>query len=68
MMMFQLRAHQQDALDAMENHSKGVLVMPTGAGKTPTMIFDAVREFDNTNPKTIVVVAPRILLSEQLSA
>jgi superfamily II DNA or RNA helicase len=64
MMMFQLRAHQQDALDAMENHSKGVLVMPTGAGKTPTMIFDAVREFDNTNPKTIVVVAPRILLSE----
>ena len=67
-MMFQLRAHQQDALDAMANHSKGMLVMPTGAGKTPTMIFDAVREFENTNPKTIVVVAPRILLSEQLSA
>ena len=42
--------------------------MPTGAGKTPTMIFDAVREFEKTVPQTIVVVAPRILLSEQLSA
>jgi superfamily II DNA or RNA helicase len=67
-MMFQLRPHQQSTLDALQQHSKGIVVMPTGAGKTPTMIFDAVREFENTNPKTIVVVAPRILLSEQLSA
>jgi superfamily II DNA or RNA helicase len=63
-----LRPHQQRGLDAMANHSKGILVMPTGAGKTPTMIFDAVREFSNSIPQTIVVVAPRILLSEQLSA
>jgi len=42
--------------------------MPTGAGKTPTMIFDSVREFEKTVSQTIVVVAPRILLSEQLSA
>jgi superfamily II DNA or RNA helicase len=63
-----LRPHQQRGLDAMANHSKGILVMPTGAGKTPTMIFDAVREFSNSVPQTVVVVAPRILLSEQLSA
>jgi len=63
-----LRPHQQRGLDSMVNHNKGILVMPTGAGKTPTMIFDAVREFSNSIPQTIVVVAPRILLSEQLSA
>jgi superfamily II DNA or RNA helicase len=43
--------------------------MPTGAGKTPTMIFDAKNQFDNHYGETlIVVVAPRILLAEQLSA
>jgi superfamily II DNA or RNA helicase len=67
-MMFQLRPHQQRALDVMTNHNKGIVVMPTGAGKTPTMIFDAVREFESCTSKTIVVVCPRILLSTQLSA
>ena len=42
--------------------------MPTGAGKTLTMIFDAIREFSSNVSKTIVVVAPRILLAEQLSS
>jgi len=64
----QLRLHQQRGLDAMESHSKGTLLMPTGAGKTLTMIFDAVREFSKQTPQTIVVVSPRILLAEQLSA
>jgi superfamily II DNA or RNA helicase len=67
-MMFQLRPHQQSSLDAMKNHSKGVLVMPTGAGKTNVGIFDALHEFSNSDPQTIVVVCPRILLSEQLSS
>jgi predicted helicase len=67
-MMFQLRPHQQNSLAAMKNHSKGVLVMPTGAGKTNVGIFDAIQEFTSTTAKTIVVVAPRILLAEQLSS
>jgi superfamily II DNA or RNA helicase len=67
--MFQLRPHQQRGLDAMIKHLKGQLVMPTGSGKTPTMIFDAKNQFDNHYGETlIVVVAPRILLSEQLSS
>jgi len=66
--VFELRPHQQRGLDAMEQHQLGQLIMPTGAGKTPTMIFDALREFQSDAPKTIVVVAPRILLAEQLSA
>ena len=40
--------------------------MPTGAGKTLTMIFDAIQQFGNTTKQIIVVVAPRILLAEQL--
>lgn len=66
--MFVLRPHQQRGLSAMENHSKGSLLMPTGAGKTLVMIFDAIRQFQSKTPQTIVVVAPRILLAEQLSS
>lgn len=66
--MIQLYPHQQRGLDAMEKYVLGQLTMPTGAGKTPTMIFDAVREFLKDTPQTIVVVAPRILLAEQLSS
>ena len=67
--MFQLRPHQQRGLDAMLKHLKGQLIMPTGAGKTPTMIFDAKHQFDNHYGETLIlVVAPRILLAEQLSS
>jgi superfamily II DNA or RNA helicase len=67
-MMFQLRPHQQRALDALVQYLKGQLIMPTGAGKTNVAIFDAIREFLKDIPQTIVVVAPRILLAEQLSS
>ena len=42
--------------------------MPTGAGKTLVMIFDAIRQFSKAQPQTVVVVCPRILLVEQLSS
>jgi len=61
-----LRPHQQDALAAMMKHSKGQVIIPTGGGKTICMIKDAKRQFDADGPTTIVVVAPRILLAEQL--
>jgi superfamily II DNA or RNA helicase len=66
--VIQLRPHQQDALDALQQHSKGICVMPTGAGKTNVGIFDAINQFLSKTPQTIVVVSPRILLAEQLSA
>jgi superfamily II DNA or RNA helicase len=66
--VIQLRPHQQKALDTLSKYSKGILVMPTGAGKTNVGIFDAVRVFQSETPQTVVVVAPRILLAEQLSA
>jgi superfamily II DNA or RNA helicase len=63
----QLRDHQQQALDALATANKGQVYCPTGGGKTPIMIFDAKRNFEN-DANTIVVVAPRILLANQLCA
>ena len=62
-----LRPHQKDALDAMAKYSKGQIIVPTGGGKTMCMIKDAI-ELLKGSSKTVVVVAPRILLAEQLSS
>ena len=61
-----LRPHQIDALDAMVNNPKGQVIVPTGGGKTMCMIEDAKTVFRTQEVATIVVVAPRILLAEQL--
>ena len=64
-----LRSHQLDSLVAMQKCDKGQIIVPTGGGKTMCMIEDAQYRFDmNSVSKTIVVVAPRILLANQLSA
>ena len=60
--MIKLRPHQQRALDAMSKHKKGQIIVPTGGGKTMIMIQHAMR----VSGKTIVIVAPRILLAKQL--
>ena len=62
-----LRPHQKKALESMARNNKGQVIVPTGGGKTMCMIHDAIKQFD-TGWKTIVVVAPRILLAEQLSS
>ena len=62
-----LRPHQIDALGAMVRHSKGQIIVPTGGGKTMCMIHDVCNQLED-GEKTIVVVAPRILLAEQLSS
>jgi superfamily II DNA or RNA helicase len=50
----------------MKIHPKGQLIVPTGGGKTLKMIFDTLRNLESDIPQTIVVVAPRILLANQL--
>lgn len=54
----------------MSINQKGTVVMPTGAGKTLSMITHVKNIFaSNDGAKTIVViVSPRILLSQQLSS
>ena len=66
--MISLRPHQLRGVDAMSKHNKGQVIVPTGGGKTLNMITDTLRQFQSETPHTIVVVAPRILLSEQLSS
>ena len=50
----------------MLKHDRGQVIIPTGGGKTICMIEDTKRQFDTDGATTIVVVAPRILLAEQL--
>ena len=62
-----LRPHQQRITDRMLAYNKGQIIVPTGGGKTLTMIVDTPRRHDViNNGTTTVVVAPRILLAEQL--
>ena len=74
-----LREHQQNAVDVLREYNKGQIIVPTGGGKTMIAITDVVHrlknvwDYDNNSkqfvePKTIVVVAPRILLAQQLSS
>ena len=66
-MTISLRPHQKRILDRMNGYDKGQIIVPTGGGKTLTMIIDTQRRHDVVNNgTTTVVVAPRILLAEQL--
>jgi len=62
------RPHQERGDVAMQQHDKGQIIVPTAGGKTLNMIMDTLRQFQSQTPQTIVVVAPRILLAEQLSS
>jgi superfamily II DNA or RNA helicase len=63
----QLYPYQQRALDAIKLHNKGCCFMPTGAGKTVVMMEDCKNRLLKAKvPQTVVVVAPRILLANQL--
>ena len=77
--MIELRKHQENAIDVMREYNKGQIIVPTGGGKTMIAITDVVHrlktvwEWDADSqqfvePKVIVVVAPRILLAQQLSS
>ena len=66
-MTITLRPHQERIIDRLQNYNKGQVIVPTGGGKTLTMIMDAKSSMDRCNSGvTTVVVAPRILLAEQL--
>ena len=65
----QLRPHQEEALEALARNSKGQVIVPTGGGKTLIAIQDLKRQIEQADyRRTFVVVAPRILLANQLSA
>jgi len=61
--MITLRPHQSSALNVMQNDKIGQIVVPTGGGKTMIMIQDCIND---SNSDLTVIVAPRILLAQQL--
>ncbi len=66
-MTYTLRPHQRKAVNAMWQNNKGQVIIPTGGGKTICMIDDAITNMEvRHHGQTFVVVAPRILLAEQL--
>ena len=73
--MIELREHQTTVIDALREYNKGQVIVPTGGGKTMCMIKDTERELNgcdwdvilkDPDRKTVVIVAPRILLAHQL--
>jgi len=65
--MLTLLPYQQRALDAVQKAIRGSVYIPTGGGKTVVMMEDARQRVLNAQePMTFVVVAPRILLANQL--
>ena len=58
-----LRPHQSQALNVMKENDLGQIIVPTGGGKTYIMIEDLKA---NLNNNVNVIVAPRILLAQQL--
>ena len=66
-LMLSLRPHQERILDRMLSYDKGQVIVPTGGGKTICMIQDTINQQNNSQSGiTTVVVAPRILLANQL--
>ena len=65
-MTITLRPHQHEAVNAMWQNNKGQVIIPTGGGKTICMIQDTIHQQAVPTGITTVVVAPRILLAEQL--
>jgi len=63
-----LRSHQPRTIAAMQKACKGIVIQPTGAGKTLEQILHLQGRLDaSQSGLTAVIVAPRLLLCNQLS-
>jgi len=61
--------YQKRAVDIIKEHKKGTIYIPTGGGKTVVFMSDAKNRIQESDSfLTIVVVAPRIILAEQLAS
>ena len=63
-----LRPQQKEVFSLMRQRPKMLTVAPTSAGKSIMMIADAKHRFtEGESSKTLLVVAPKLLLAQQLS-
>ena len=62
-----LLEYQNRTLEAIQKQNKGLVVIPTGGGKTVVFMQDAKNRIAASNQSlTFVIVAPRIMLAVQL--
>jgi superfamily II DNA or RNA helicase len=66
-MQMDLRPHQKEFLFLTSQHDKMLTVAPTSAGKSIMIISDAQRQIESDSESIIVIVSPKILLTQQLS-
>jgi superfamily II DNA or RNA helicase len=65
-MPFEIKEHQKRALNAWRSYEcRGILAMATGAGKTVSSIYGAVRLFEATQKLFLVVAVPYQPLADQ---
>lgn len=66
--MINFRPYQKSAISALKKYNKGIVVIPTGGGKS-LIFLQAVKEklIEAKGPLNIVIVAPKILLATQIS-
>jgi superfamily II DNA or RNA helicase len=63
-----LRPYQEKAIEQLKKHHRGICILPTSAGKTTIFIEDIrQRMLNSQSALTVVVVAPKILLCNQLA-
>ena len=62
--LYDLYDHQNQILDCLKSNKKGYISSPTASGKTLTFITDSRRFL--LPGKVILIVAPQLMLSEQL--
>lgn len=63
---FKIKEHQRDALNAWRSRDlHGILSMATGAGKTVTAIYGAVKLFEQMQRMFLVVAVPYQTLADQ---
>lgn len=65
---FRLRRHQRDALNSWKkNNFRGIFELATGAGKTITAIYGAVKLYESRKRLFLVISAPYQSLADQWS-
>lgn len=65
--MNSLYKHQEEALNILKESSRGIINLPTGTGKTTIQAYTVAENIKfSKDPKVYVILAPRILLANQL--
>lgn len=63
---FALRPHQRDALNEWKNHNfRGIFELATGAGKTITAIYGAIKMYESRKKLLLVISVPYQSLADQ---